>query len=67
MDPALFRNLKFGHWSEAIAQMNSLPLKMIIDNAQFTLESVAVSVAEQKLDEAIFTLPPDAKVQKSPF
>jgi hypothetical protein len=67
VDPKLFVNHKFGNWHEFISKSNSLPLKSIIDNAQFSLESVATEVKEIKLDETIFDLPAGARTMKSPY
>ena len=38
-----------------------------IDNPQFILESVATEIKPMKLDDALFKLPPDAKLEKSPY
>jgi hypothetical protein len=67
VDAKLFVNHKFGNWYDFISKSNSLPLKSIIDNGQFTLESVAIEVKEMKLDKTIFDLPADAKTIKSPY
>ena len=48
-------------------ESNSLPLKSIIDNGQFTSESVAVEVKEMKLDDTLFELPANSKTMKSPY
>ena len=67
VDPALYEKHKYGNWFEFVSRSKSLPLKSIIDNQQFTLTSVAVSVKEMKLDSAFFTLPPNAKTVKSAY
>jgi hypothetical protein len=64
---ALFQNHKFGNWNEYVSKANAIPLKIMIDNAQFTLESVATAVEAQKIDDALFKLPPDTTLEKSPF
>jgi hypothetical protein len=63
----LFENHKFGNWSEVISRTSSLPLKMIIDTPQFALECVATEIVPMKLDDKIFELPADSKVEKSPY
>lgn len=57
VDAKLFANHKFMNWSEYISKANALPLKAIVDNAQFTWESIASEVQEMKLDAAFFELP----------
>jgi hypothetical protein len=67
IDAGAFEQHKFGNWSEVIEMIHSLPLKMVIDNPQFVLESTATIVGESILDDSIFTLPAGANIQKSPF
>ncbi|MBZ5857745.1 hypothetical protein [Flavihumibacter profundi] len=67
VDTKLFVNHKFGNWYDFLSKSNSLSLKSIVDNGQFTLESVATEVKEMKLDKTIFDLPADAKTMKSPY
>ncbi|MCS3794744.1 hypothetical protein [Niastella sp. OAS944] len=57
VDPKLFANHKFMNWYEYISRSNALPLKAIVDNAQFTWESIASDVQEVKLEESFFALP----------
>jgi hypothetical protein len=67
VDISLFENHKFGNWYDFLKESNSLPLKMIIDNAQFTMENIATEVKEMKLNEKDFQLPEDIKTAKSPY
>jgi hypothetical protein len=67
VDPKLFSNHKFGNWFDYLSQSNSLPLKSIIDSAQFTMESIATEVKPMKLDGKIFELPIGIKTEKSPY
>ncbi len=67
VDAKLFANHKFGNWYDYLSKSNALPLKVIIDNAQFTLESVATEVKPMKLDGKEFTLPTGIKTEKSPY
>ncbi|MRM83242.1 hypothetical protein D1003_05295 [Riemerella anatipestifer] len=60
----LYENHKFGNWYDFLSKSNSLPLKSIIDNGQFTLESVAIEVKEMKVDNTIFDLPANTKTMK---
>ena len=67
VDPALYANHKFGNWNEIIAKSNSLPLKIIIDNHQFALESIAKEIKPMVVDANLFTLPAGSKFEKSPY
>jgi hypothetical protein len=67
VDSKLFSNHKFGNWYDYLKQTNALPLKMIIDNQQFTMESVATEVKPMKLDDKEFQLPENSKTGKSPY
>lgn len=65
--PALFVNHKFGNWNQVMARTNSIPLRILIDNQQFTLECNAVEVQAKKLDAKLFELPAGSKLEKSPY
>ena len=67
VDPAVFVNHKFGNWYEVVSRTKSVPLKIVIDNAQFAMENVATEVTPVVLDKTMFDLPADAKVMKSPY
>jgi hypothetical protein len=67
VDPKLFVNHKFGNWYDFVSKSNALPLKSVIDNAQFSLESTATAINEIKLDNSFFALPANAKTMKSPY
>jgi hypothetical protein len=67
VDGALFKDHKFGNWSEVLSRINAMPLKISMDSPQFSLESVALDVKKEKVDDAIFALPAGAIVQKSPY
>jgi hypothetical protein len=45
------------NWYEYISRSNALPLKAVVDNAQFTWESIATEVQEMKLEKSFFELP----------
>ena len=67
VDINLFTNHKFGNWYDYLSKANALPLKMNIDNAQLTFESVATEVTPMKLDETFFELPANITTTKSPY
>jgi hypothetical protein len=62
-----FEKLKFGNWDVIMAKTNGLPLKMIIETPQFSIESLATVVTPMKLEDKMFELPADSKVEKSPY
>lgn len=67
VDTKLFANHKFGNWFDYLSKSNSLPLKSVIETAQFTMESVATEVKPMKLDTKTFELPAGIMTEKSPY
>ncbi len=67
LDPSVFTNHKFGNWYNVVSRSKSLPLKSIIDNAQFTLETIATEVKPMKLESSSLALPANTKTMKSPY
>ncbi len=67
VDTKLFATHKFGNWFDYLSKSKSLPLKSIVETAQFTLESVAKEVKPMKLDTKTFELPAGIKTEKSPY
>ncbi len=67
VDSKLYEKHKFVNWSEVVSKSNSLPLKMIIDNPQFILECVAIEIKPMSLNDKLFELPADCKIEKSPY
>lgn len=67
VDASLYSEHKFGNFSEYISRTKSLPLKIVVETPQFTMESTATEIIPMKLSDAEFELPPDAPLQKSPY
>jgi hypothetical protein len=67
IDSKLYTNHLFGNWYAYLSKANAIPIKMVIDNAQFTIESVAIEVKPMHLDKVIFELPAGTKTAKSPY
>lgn len=63
----LFVNHKFGNWFDYLSKSDALPLKSIIETAQFTMESIATEVKPTKLDPKMFELPAGVQTAKSPY
>lgn len=66
VDAKLFKQHKYGNWYEFLSRSKSLPLKCILDNAQFTLESTACEVKPMQLDKNIFVLAAKTKDKEKP-
>jgi hypothetical protein len=67
IDSKLFINHKYGNWYAYVSRSNAVPLKMEIDNAQFTLTCTASKVQAQKLAASVFQLPAGISTSKSPY
>lgn len=67
LDPKLYEKLKFGNFGEYLAIAKALPLKMVLETAQFTMEAEATAVEAKKVDAASFELPAGAPLQKNPY
>jgi hypothetical protein len=67
VNTTLFEKLKFGNWDVIMSKTTGLPLKMIIETPQFSLESLATAVTPMKVEDKMFELPADSKVEKSPY
>ncbi len=66
VDSKLYTNHKNGNWYEYLKLTNSLPLKVVVDNKQFSMVSIATEVLPLKLNSSTFQLPLNAKTEKSP-
>jgi len=66
VDVKLYARHLFGNWYEYLQIAKALPLKMVIDDPEFTMTSVAMEVETMKLDDREFQLPLNAKIEKSP-
>jgi hypothetical protein len=67
VDTKLYAHHKYGNWYDYLKRSNALPLKIIIDNEQFTMESVALEIKHTKLEDKEFKLPENAKAEKNPY
>lgn len=66
-DAKLFKNHLYGNFYNYVSRANAVPLKMIIEDQNFTIESIATSVTEKKLDPKFFELPPNTRTKKSTY
>ncbi len=66
LDPDAFVNHKFGNWHRFLSISKSLPLRSVIDNGRYRLESVATEVKRMELPDNLFELPPGVQTMKNP-
>lgn len=64
-DPDLFKNHKLGNWYDYISRVKAFPLKMIIENKQLVVTSIATKINRKELGNSFFDLPQDVKIEKS--
>jgi hypothetical protein len=67
IDAKLYEKHKFGNWHEFLSRANAVPLKIVVDNPQFVIESIATEIIPMKLDSKEFELPAGAQTEKSPY
>jgi hypothetical protein len=65
VDANLFKKHLYGNFYNYISKTNAIPLKMIIEDSGFTIESIATNVTAKKLDNKLFMLPPGTITKKS--
>jgi hypothetical protein len=66
VDSKLYQKHVAQNWYAYLKRANAMPLKMIIDNAQSTITMTATAVTPKTLDDAMFTLPAGAQIDKLP-
>ena len=67
VDAKQFEKHKYGNWYDYLLKANAIPLKTVVENAQFTMTSTATEVTPMKVDASTFALPDGVKIEKSPF
>jgi hypothetical protein len=67
VDTKLYINHKYGNWYDYLSKANAVALKIVIDNAQFSFESVAIEIKPTAIKDEFFQLPPGSITVKSPF
>jgi hypothetical protein len=58
LDAAMFMKHQYGGWAFYVSKAGCLPLKTVIDNERFHLESVATEVLELDLKDSFFEIAP---------
>jgi hypothetical protein len=67
IDGKLYANCLIDNWYAYLSNANAIPLKIVFDNEQVSVETTAIAVKPMILDKGIFTLPEGAKTSKSIF
>lgn len=65
VDAALYSKHLLGHWYDYLKVAKALPLKIIIDNQQFTATGTATEIKAVKLIDKDFQIPPNVKTEKA--
>ena len=66
IDAKLFENHTYGNWHSFLEKAKAIPLKMVVDNPELTLTSIAISVEPMALSKSEFELPEKMATTKSP-
>jgi len=56
LDSSDYKNHQYGNWAFFTARSGALPLKTIIENAQFKMESVVTEIKPMKLETSFFRI-----------
>jgi len=59
IDPAMFQKHLYGGWAFYVSKAGALPLKTVIDNDKFHLESTATEVLSLELKDGFFEISPN--------
>ncbi|HLZ88120.1 MAG TPA: hypothetical protein VKQ52_12790 [Puia sp.] len=65
LDAAMFMKHSYGGWAFYVGQTGCLPLKTVIDNDRFHLESTATEILELDLKDSFFEISPKLPQVKS--
>ncbi|MEO8885943.1 MAG: hypothetical protein ABI367_07755 [Mucilaginibacter sp.] len=66
VDYKLFEKHKFGNFAFYLSMAHAIPLKMIVETAQYAVESTATQIKPMKLDNTMFKLPAGVHTAKNP-
>lgn len=67
LDDKAYTKHQYGNWYAYLSKAHAVPLKIIIDSQQFSMESVATSVKPGMPEKNLFALPAGLVTTKSPF
>ena len=63
----LYERLIYANWYYFLKRSNAVPLKIVLDSYQFSMESVAIEVKPMKIEDRELRLPANSIVAKSPY
>ena len=66
VDAKMFENHKYGNWYSFLDKAKAIPLKMVVDNPELKLTSIAISVEPMELSKSELELPEKMATTKSP-
>lgn len=67
IDARLFEKHRYDNWAEYTEKSRAVPLKIVIETADYRVESTAVEVKPMAIDDRTFTLFPGVLAQGRPF
>lgn len=67
VDAELFSKHKYSNMYEYLKRAHSVPLKMILNNKDFTMEAEAEEITPTELKSSLFKLPEGTKTEKNPY
>jgi hypothetical protein len=67
LDAKLFDKHHFGNWYAYLSKANAIPLKIVMESDQFSMESIATEVQPIKVSEKLFELPAHVQTMKSTY
>ncbi|RSK49548.1 hypothetical protein [Hymenobacter rigui] len=67
VQPELYKGHRYANWYTYLSKAGAVPLKIIIETAQFSMQSVATGVHPFPLSATSFALPANAQTAKSPY
>jgi hypothetical protein len=67
VDSKLFSRHQYGNWYAYLSKANAIPLKMVIENERFNMESIATELKPMTLDNIMFILPQGVQLMKNPY
>jgi hypothetical protein len=64
LDAAKFGKHQYGNWAFFCSKSGAVPLKSVVDNKEFRMESTAVSIKPSALGDAVFAIDAKTPVKK---
>jgi hypothetical protein len=65
IDFTKFQMHSYGNWNYYLSKSKSVPLKIVVDNEQFKMESVAQKIEARELPDDFFAIPVDTPIKKT--